>query len=93
MLGLLAYYDLTKDKKSLVAVTRIADHLMKRTFDKKGGIIVTKGNYRGMAASSVLEPICLLYRVTGNKKYLDFAEEIVRQWETANGPQFTARPP
>ena len=50
-------------------------------------LIVKMGNHRGMAASSVLEPIALLYTRTGNKKYLDFAEEIVRQWETADGPQ------
>jgi len=86
MLGLLAYYDLTGDKKCLQAAARVADNLMD-DLDKADGIIVTKGNYRGMAASSVLEPICLLYRNTKKKKYLDFAEEIVKQWETPDGPQ------
>ncbi|WP_214070941.1 beta-L-arabinofuranosidase domain-containing protein [Mucilaginibacter sp. dw_454] len=90
MLGLLAYYDLTKDKKSLTAASRIADNLID-DLNKKDGIIVTKGNYRGMAASSVLEPICLLYNHTGNKKYLDFAQEIVRQWETPEGPHLISK--
>ena len=90
MLGLLAYYDLTKDKKSLTGASRVADNLIS-DLNKKGGIIVTKGNYRGMAASSVLEPICLLYKYTGNKKYLDFALEIVRQWETPEGPQLISK--
>ncbi len=90
MLGLLAYYDLTKDKKSLTGASRVADNLIS-DLKKKGGIIVTKGNYRGMAASSVLEPICLLYKYTGNKKYLDFALEIVRQWETPEGPQLISK--
>ncbi len=49
------------------------------------------GNHRGMAASSVLEPICQLYTRTGNKVYLDFAEEIVRQWETFQGPQLISK--
>jgi uncharacterized protein len=85
MLGLLDYYKLTGDKKSLKAAKRVADNLMD-DLKKADGIIVTKGNYRGMAASSVLEPVCLLYKATKNKKYLDFAEEIVRQWESPQGP-------
>lgn len=90
MLGLLAYYDLTKDKKSLEGAARVADNLI-NDLNYKDGIIVNKGNYRGMAASSVLEPICLLYGYTGNKKYLDFAKEIVRQWETPQGPQLISK--
>lgn len=90
MLGLLAYYDLTHDKKSLIGASRIADNLID-DLKKKDGIIVTKGNYRGMAASSVLEPICLLYNATKKKKYLDFALEIVRQWETPQGPQLISK--
>jgi DUF1680 family protein len=90
MLGLLAYYDITRDKKSLTAANRVADNLID-DLHKKDGIIVTKGNYRGMAASSVLEPICLLYNRTGNKKYLDFAQEIVRQWETPEGPHLISK--
>ena len=44
-----------------------------------------------MAASSILEPIVLLYARTQQKRYLDFAEEIVRQWETEDGPQLLSR--
>jgi DUF1680 family protein len=90
MLGLLAYYDLTKNKKVLTGAVRLADYLIAE-LNQQGGIIVTKGNYRGMAASSVLEPICLLYRYTNNKKYLNFAKEIVRQWETVQGPQLLSK--
>lgn len=90
MLGLLSYYDLTGEKKSLNAASRIADHLMKELKDRNA-MIVKLGNHRGMAASSVLEPICLLYVRSGEKKYLDFAEEIVRQWETPDGPQLISK--
>jgi DUF1680 family protein len=90
MLGLLAYYDLTKDKKSLTGATRIFDNLID-DLHKKDSIIVTKGNYRGMAASSVLEPVCQLYTRTGDKKFLDFALEIVRQWETPEGPNLISK--
>ena len=90
MLGLLAYYDLTKEQKALTAAGKEADFLMKELTDKNI-FIVKKGANRGMAASSVLEPVCQLYNRTGNKKYLDFAEEIVRQWETPDGPQLISK--
>ncbi|RWY50410.1 hypothetical protein EPL05_16205 [Mucilaginibacter gilvus] len=90
MLGLLDYYGATWDKKSLNGAKKIADNLISE-LNKKDGLIVNKGNYRGMAASSVLEPICLLYNCTNNKKYLNFALEIVRQWETPDGPQLISK--
>jgi hypothetical protein len=90
MLGLLAYFDLTKEIKALEAARREADFLIKEIEERKA-MIVKLGNHRGMAASSVLEPICLLYGRTGDKKYLDFAEEIVRQWETPDGPQLISK--
>jgi uncharacterized protein len=39
-----------------------------------------------MAATSVLKPITQLYARTGEKRYLDFAEAIVRHWEASPGP-------
>jgi DUF1680 family protein len=90
MLGLLAYYGLTQNKKSLQAARRLLDHLMKELSDKKV-LIVKKGNHRGMAATSVLEPVCLLYARTGDRRYLDFAQEIVSQWESSDGPQLIAK--
>lgn len=90
MLGLINYYDLTRDKQSIQAACKIADHLMKELSDRNA-LIVKMGNHRGMAASSVLEPVCLLYARTGEKKYLEFAEEIVRQWETPDGPQLLSK--
>jgi uncharacterized protein len=86
MLGLLAYYDLTGDKAVLNATKRLADHLMTQVGPGKINIVKT-GNYRGMPSSSVLEPIVYLYRMTGDKRYLEFAEYIVAQWETPFGPK------
>lgn len=90
MLGLIAYYDITKDKASLDAASKEADFLIKELNDKNA-LIVKMGNHRGMAASSVLEPMTQLYIRTGNKKYLEFAEEIIRQWETPDGPQLISK--
>ncbi|RZL09934.1 MAG: hypothetical protein EOO89_21370, partial [Pedobacter sp.] len=84
------YYELTKDSKSLNAAKKLADNLM-ADLDKSDGVIVTKGNYRGMAASSILEPMCHLYNATKNTKYLHFAEKIVTQWEGPDGPQLISK--
>ena len=90
LLGLLDYYELAKDRKALDAAKRLADHLIKEINDRDG-VIVNKGNYRGMAASSVLEPMVRLYNVTGNKAYLSFAQKIVDQWETPKGPMLISK--
>lgn len=90
MLGLIAYYDVSKDRKALEAAAKEADFLIQELADKNA-LIVKMGNHRGMAASSVLEPVCQLYMRTGNERYLDFAEEIVRQWETPEGPQLISK--
>jgi DUF1680 family protein len=90
LLGLLDYYDLTKDSRALNAAERLADHLVKE-INERDGLIVNKGNYRGMASSSVLEPMVRLYVRTGNKNYLSFAEKIVKQWETPAGPMLISK--
>ncbi len=90
MLGLLAYYDLTGDKAALTGARRLADHFMTQVGPGKVNIVKT-GNYRGMPSSSILEPMVYLYRMTGDKKYLDFANYIVEQWETSDGPKLISK--
>ncbi len=86
MLGLIKYFEITKDTTALKAARRVADHLLTQVGPGKKDIIFT-GNFRGMASSSVLEPIVYLYNHTRDKQYLDFAEYIVTQWETPDGPK------
>jgi DUF1680 family protein len=90
MLGLLEYYDITRDKAVLESAKRVADHLLSETGVGKAGIL-RAGFYHGMAAGSVLEPIVKLYERTNEKRYLDFAKYIVTQWETADGPQLISK--
>ncbi len=90
MLGLISWYDLTHDMTALDAAKKVAIHLMTELKDRRL-MIVQMGNHRGMAASSVLEPVCQLYARTGEKQFLDFALEIVRQWETPEGPQLLSK--
>ncbi|MGE5393828.1 MAG: beta-L-arabinofuranosidase domain-containing protein, partial [Candidatus Saccharibacteria bacterium] len=90
LLGLLAYYDISKDVKALEASRKLADHLMTQVGNGKADIVKT-GNYHGMPSSSILEPMVLLYRHTGEKKYLDYARYIVGQWETESGPKLLSK--
>lgn len=90
LLGLQSYYDLTGDKASLKGACRLADNLMTRVGPGKVNIVKT-GNYHGMPSSSILEPMVYLYRHTGDKKYLDFAKYIVREWETPEGPKLISK--
>jgi hypothetical protein len=86
LLGLLAYYELTGDKKALEGSCRLADNLLSQVGPGKVNIVQT-GNYRGMPSSSILEPMVYLYRRTGEIKYFDFAKYIVAQWEKPDGPK------
>ena len=40
-----------------------------------------------MAPTSVLEPMVLLYRMTGETRYLDFCKYILCSWEQPDGPK------
>jgi DUF1680 family protein len=84
LIGLLTYYRYTGDKAALGASRKAADLLI-RTFPAKRSILQA-GYHAGMAATSVLEPIVLLHRVTGDPRYLDFAAYIVKSWQETGGP-------
>ena len=89
LIGLLSYYDITGDKSALRAASKVGD-LLSTTFGIKPGQrdIIAASTHVGMAATSVLEPICQLYRATGNKRYLDFANYLVdNAWNQGNGPK------
>ena len=40
----------------------------------------------GMAATSVLEPMAVLYRLTGEQRYLEFCHYVIESWEQENKP-------
>jgi len=86
LIGLLTYYHYTGSPEALAACRKMADLLM-ATFGPGKRSILAAGTHVGMAATSVLEPIVLLYRHTGDRRYLDFAKYIVDSWEEPNGPR------
>ena len=63
--------------------------LLIATFPAKKSILAA-GTHVGMAATSVLEPIVLLYRFTGEPRYLEFARYIVKSWDEPGGPAILA---
>ena len=71
LLGLLTYYQYTGNEAALTACRKMGDLLI-ATFPTKKSILAA-GTHRGMAATSVLEPIVLLYRASGDERYLQFA--------------------
>jgi hypothetical protein len=52
--------------------------------------IVGAGEHMGMAATSVLEPICRLYRADGDPRALEFARYIVRAYDHPKGPRLVS---
>lgn len=86
LLGLIAYYDETGSDDVLDAAIRHADRLIYEVGAESGNNISETGwvGWKGLASSSVLEPISLLYQRTGEQRFLDFAIHIVSTWDTPN---------
>jgi len=88
LIGLLSYYAATGHQPALETARKIGD-LLARTFGDGPGQrdILKSGTHVGMAATSVLEPMAMLYRYTGEQRYLDFAHYILRAYDRPDGPK------
>ena len=88
LLGLLTYIRYTGNVAPLDTCRRMADLLCRELGDGPGqrSILTAGSQHYGMASTSVLEPMALLYRFTGEPRYLDFCRYIVRAWEQPDGP-------
>src|SRR5262245_43838834 len=85
LIGLLMYHQYTGNRPALDTCRRMGDLLI-ATFPARKSIIAA-GTHVGMAATSVLEPIVILYRFTGEARYLEFARYIVASWDEPGGPK------
>lgn len=90
LLGLLEWHNLAGDPATLLAARRHADRILDQIGPDKADIS-TLGMWNGMAAGSILEPMVLLYRKTGDVRYLDFAKYIVSAWENPKGPDLVRK--
>jgi DUF1680 family protein len=88
LIGLITYMRFTGNLEPLPTCRRMGD-LLCRTFGDEPGKrdIIKAGEHVGLAPTSVLEPMVLLYRLTGEPRYLDFCKYILRAWEQPNGPK------
>lgn len=88
LIGLITYMRHTGNMEPLSTCRRMADLLCDTFGDEPGKRdIILAGQHMGMAPTSVLEPMVLLYRLTGEPRYLDFCKYILRAWEHPNGPK------
>ncbi|HOX56547.1 MAG TPA: glycoside hydrolase family 127 protein [Candidatus Paceibacterota bacterium] len=91
LIGLITYMRYTGNMGPLPACRRMADLLCATFGDQPGQRdIIPAGQHMGMAPTSVLEPMVLLYRLTGETRYLDFCKYILRAWERPNGPKIVS---
>ena len=83
MLGLMYFMEISKDdelnKQIIASMCRQADYIIDRIGNGEGKLDIRKcsKHWEGLNSCSILEPIVRLYRLTGNKKYFEFAEYII----------------
>lgn len=82
--GLLEAHRILNDEKMLSAAARLGEHLINQ-LKNQGLKLRETGTFLGMPSCSILKPLLLLYRQTGDSKVLCFCEEIARDWEDPSG--------
>ena len=82
--GMLEVYELTGDQEILEACMKSMDQLI-AMFREMGIKTRDCGTFNGLPAGSIMKPMLILYRITADKKYLDFALEIADDWERDDG--------
>ena len=77
-------YELGGNPKYLEAAKRSADQLIDMLRANNVRICDT-GTFEGMPSMSILKPMLVLYRSTGDKKFLDFSREIISYLDRDDG--------
>lgn len=83
VLGLEYYLKICRDaglRKRIIDFLRlVVDYIIDHVGKEEGKLCITKtsAHWRAVNSSSILEPVVRLYRLTDDKKYLDFASYIV----------------
>lgn len=81
LLGLIHFSGICSDKdlkkKTIQAACAQLDYIISKVGRGKIDITDTSEIWGGINSSSILEPVVLLYNITGNKSYLEFADYIV----------------
>lgn len=81
MLGMMYFLEICRDSdlsnQIIKSMCRQADYIIERIGHNKLDIRSCSKNWEGLNSCSILEPIVRLYKLTGNKKYFEFAEYII----------------
>ncbi|MBE6760854.1 MAG: hypothetical protein E7551_01035 [Ruminococcaceae bacterium] len=77
--ALIEAYELLEDEKILLGAVKLADWIVEK-FKKDGTRVKDSGVMDGMPSGSILKPMLILYRITGDEKYLTFGKDIVKEW-------------
>ncbi|MEI3039031.1 MAG: beta-L-arabinofuranosidase domain-containing protein [Victivallales bacterium] len=90
LLGLERYYlEIQPDDNVKIAIQRILDRIINEVHAKKNGILAT-GEHEGLASSSLIGAVAEAWRITGEKRYLEFAREIIQSGCSAKHDIFLA---
>ncbi|RED85414.1 beta-L-arabinofuranosidase domain-containing protein [Cohnella phaseoli] len=85
LLGLIAYYEETGERKALDAAVHALDDLIEVAGPGKRKLTETGLSLlEALSSCSILEPIALLYQHTGIARFLEFAEYLVSLWSEPN---------
>ncbi len=85
LLGMQYFMEICRDeelkKRIVFSMEQQVNYLMSKIGPEEEKIRITETSmyWRGMASSSILEPVVRLYDITGRKEYLDFASYIVSE--------------
>ncbi len=83
--AMLMAYKTTGDKAILASVERQTTQLIDMMHRLKLPLFVTGQPEKvGLPSMSILKPLLMLYTETGNKKYLDYAREMLPDWDRAD---------
>ena len=91
LLGLEYFYEVCPEnelrEQVKAAMIRHLDYIVARVGDGIGQMSVTNTSdaWRGANSASILEPVVKLWKLTGKKEYLAFADHIVRSGACAGG--------
>ncbi|MBQ8408643.1 MAG: glycoside hydrolase family 127 protein [Clostridia bacterium] len=84
MLGMQYFLEICRDQalaeQIVAAICRHADYIIEHIGPEKDGkkeIYKATRHWKGLNSCSILEPMVKLYRMTGEKRYLDFSEYII----------------
>ena len=82
--GLIEIARLTNDKKILKGAIKLADNILD-TIESLGTRVKDTGVMDGMASASIMKPMLILYRLTADERYLEFAKKIAGEMDLESG--------